>query len=139
MGGTQFHTSFSSAVLFPLQHILCVPSANWLCRFFRIAVLCSWNHVICHPEEPSLREREELHPPTHTWYLSLQHDFSMSKMCLLTVSNQQPQTSSENWDCKKVRRLGGTHSKLEAIISTWCSSILSILGKKKVQKNFCNK
>jgi hypothetical protein len=82
-----------------------------------------------------LLERERRAPPTDPYlvFVSLQHDFSMSKMFLLTVSNQQPQTSSENWDCKKVRRLG-THSKLEAIISTWCSSILSILEQKKCRK-----
>lgn len=115
---------------FPLQHILCVPSANWLCRFFRIAVVCSRNHVICHPEEPSLRERSSTHRP-NTWYLSLQHYFSCPRC--FTYCFQSAPINMWKLGLQKVRRQGTHYSKLEAI-STWCSSILSILKKKSAEK-----
>ncbi len=73
MEGTQFHTSFSSPGLF-LCNTSCVSLVQiGSAESSEFAVLCSRNHVICHPEEPSLRERERERErgapptPTHTW------------------------------------------------------------------------
>jgi hypothetical protein len=70
---------------FPLQHILLLSQVqigsadcSELHLFAVAAAGIIMSFAILTEEEPFLleRERSSTHPPTHTWYLSFQHDFS---------------------------------------------------------------